>query len=42
MLSTDILTFGPFHLDLRAEQLWRGTEAVPLPPKTFAVLRYVA
>jgi DNA-binding winged helix-turn-helix (wHTH) protein len=41
MRSTDILTFEPFHLDLRAEQLWRGTEAVPLPPKTFAVLRYL-
>jgi DNA-binding winged helix-turn-helix (wHTH) protein len=41
MLSTDILIFGPFHLDLRAEQLWRGTEAAPLPPKTFAVLRYL-
>lgn len=41
MASTGILTFGPFHLDLRAEQLWRGAEVLPLPPRTFAVLRYL-
>jgi DNA-binding winged helix-turn-helix (wHTH) protein len=33
------LVFGPFRLDLRDERLWRGPEAIPLPPKTFAVLR---
>src|SRR5215471_4853225 len=33
------LVFGPFRLDLRDERLWRGPEALPLSPKTFAVLR---
>src|SRR5262245_55776942 len=33
------LVFGPFRLDLRDERLWRGHEAIPLSPKTFAVLR---
>src|SRR5262245_36077911 len=32
------LVFGPFRLDLRDERLWRGPEAIPLPPKIFAVL----
>ena len=32
------LVFGPFRLDQRDERLWHGPEAVPLPPKTFAVL----
>jgi predicted ATPase/DNA-binding winged helix-turn-helix (wHTH) protein len=32
------LAFGPFRLDLRDERLWRGHEAIPLSPKTFAVL----
>jgi DNA-binding response OmpR family regulator len=32
------LVVGPFRLDLRDERLWRGHEAIPLPPKTFAVL----
>lgn len=41
MPATDLFTFGPFQLDLRAEQLRRGTEVIPLPPKTFAVLRYL-
>jgi DNA-binding winged helix-turn-helix (wHTH) protein/tetratricopeptide (TPR) repeat protein len=31
--------FPPFHLDLVNEQLWRGTELLPLRPKVFAVLR---
>jgi DNA-binding winged helix-turn-helix (wHTH) protein/tetratricopeptide (TPR) repeat protein len=33
------LVFGPFRLDLCDERLWRGDEATPLSPKTFAVLR---
>src|SRR5215813_6646644 len=33
------LVFGPFQLDRRDERLWRGPEAIPLPPKIFAVLR---
>ena len=30
--------FGPFALDLANACLWRGTEAVALPPKAFDVL----
>lgn len=33
------LQFGPFRIDLRTEQVWHGTEAVHLRPKSFAVLR---
>jgi DNA-binding winged helix-turn-helix (wHTH) protein/tetratricopeptide (TPR) repeat protein len=32
---------GAFRLELQREQLWRGTEAVRLRPKSFAVLRYL-
>jgi DNA-binding winged helix-turn-helix (wHTH) protein len=32
------LVFGPFRLDRRDERLWRGHEAIPLSPKTFAML----
>jgi urea transport system substrate-binding protein len=35
------LLFGPFKLDLPNETLWRGSERVPLRPKTFAVLLYL-
>jgi DNA-binding winged helix-turn-helix (wHTH) protein len=36
------LVFSPFRLDLAQHQLWRGTERVPLRPKAFAVLCYLA
>src|SRR5215471_16191909 len=39
MQEPQCLAFGPFRLDLRDERLWRGHEATPLSPKTFAVLR---
>jgi DNA-binding winged helix-turn-helix (wHTH) protein/predicted ATPase len=39
MQEPQCLVFGPFRLDLRDERLWRGPEAIPLSPKTFAVLR---
>jgi DNA-binding winged helix-turn-helix (wHTH) protein len=39
MQQPQCLVFGPFRLDLRDERLWRGHEALPLSPKTFAVLR---
>jgi DNA-binding winged helix-turn-helix (wHTH) protein len=39
MQEPQSLVFGPFRLDLRDERLWRGHEAIPLFPKTFAVLR---
>jgi len=38
MPELQCLVFGPFRLDRRDERLWRGSEAIPLPPKTFAVL----
>src|SRR5262249_27026380 len=38
MQEPQCLVFGPFRLDLRDERLWRGPEATPLSPKTFAVL----
>jgi DNA-binding winged helix-turn-helix (wHTH) protein/tetratricopeptide (TPR) repeat protein len=36
------LCFTPFSLDPANEQLWRGKQEVPLKPKTFSVLRYLA
>src|SRR5262245_6624701 len=38
MQEPQCLVFGPFRLDRRDERLWRGPEALPLPPKTFALL----
>ena len=34
--------FSPFRLDLRDGQLWCGAELLPLRPKPFAVLQYLA
>src|SRR5215510_7016541 len=42
MASPASLLFPPFRLDVRGERLWRGSEVIPLRPKTFAVLRYLA
>src|SRR5499426_3136822 len=36
------LRFGPYRLDLRTTQLWRGTLEVSLTPKALAVLRVLA
>lgn len=36
------LFFSPFRLDLANERLWRGEQLLPLRPKAFAVLRYLA
>ena len=36
------IVFQPFHLDLAAGRLRRGCEVIALPPKAFAVLRYLA
>jgi DNA-binding winged helix-turn-helix (wHTH) protein/predicted ATPase len=33
--------FGPFRLDVRDQRLWRGTDELPLRPKTFAVLAHL-
>jgi hypothetical protein len=35
MQESQYLVFGPFQLDRCDERLWRGSEALPLPPKTF-------
>ena len=36
------ITFGPFRLDLSAGRLWCGSRVIPLRPKTWAVLLYLA
>jgi pimeloyl-ACP methyl ester carboxylesterase/DNA-binding winged helix-turn-helix (wHTH) protein len=36
------LLFGPFRLDTAARQLSRGSQLIPLPPKTFDLLAYLA
>ena len=35
------IAFGPFRFDEINECLWRGSHAVPLRPKAFAVLKYL-
>jgi DNA-binding winged helix-turn-helix (wHTH) protein/predicted ATPase len=37
-----VLSFPPVRLDLLSERLWHGEREVPLRPKSFAVLRYLA
>ena len=41
MPKTSGLQFGPFRVDLSAEQLWCDNEVVRLTPKAFAVLQYM-
>lgn len=38
---TEQLIFPPFRLDPVNEQLWSGSQLVPLRPKAFAVLRFL-
>ncbi len=40
-MPAEVLFFPPFRLDCAAQLLLRGTERLPLRPKTFAVLRYL-
>ena len=35
------LIFGPFRFDETNECVWRGSQAIPLRPKAFAVLKYL-
>ncbi len=42
MASETLIVFPPFRLDVLNEQLWRDTELVPVRPKPFAVLTYLA
>lgn len=41
MSRTRDITFELFRLDLTDERLWRGSQEIPLRPKTFAVLRFL-
>ncbi|MEW6272375.1 MAG: winged helix-turn-helix domain-containing protein, partial [Thermodesulfobacteriota bacterium] len=36
-----MLSTGPFRIDLADERLWRGSDAIALRPKTWAVLRHL-
>ena len=42
MPSETLIHFPPFRLDVLNEQLWRDKEVLPLRPKPFAVLAYLA
>lgn len=42
MPSDTAFFFPPFRLDLEKEQLWKEDKLVPLRPKLFAALRYLA
>jgi predicted ATPase/DNA-binding winged helix-turn-helix (wHTH) protein len=41
MQAEQLLRFGSYRLDLRNEQLWRGTQTAKLTGKALAVLRYL-
>src|SRR4051794_40889829 len=41
MGNEKLITFDPFSLDLANEQLWRGSQAIKLRPKAFAVLDHL-
>ena len=41
MGSEKRIIFDPFSLDLANECLWRGSQAIKLRPKAFAVLNYL-
>src|SRR5262245_44346058 len=41
-VRTDAIVFGAFRMDLRAGLLLRDREPIPLRPKTWSVLRYLA
>src|SRR5262249_21951286 len=41
MMQEYHLTFGPFRLETTQARLWRGEQAIPLRPRTFAMLRYL-
>ena len=41
MKRTEQIVFPPFRLDPDNEQLWRENQLVAMPPKTFAVLRFL-
>src|SRR6266851_9329870 len=42
MQADQMLSFGPYRLDLAGARLWRGKQQVRLTGKAFAVLRHLA
>jgi len=42
MKSEGVIHFAAFRLDCTNEQLWRGSQLLPLRPKPFAILHYLA
>ena len=41
MRDGNLISFDPFCLDVGNECLWRGSQAIKLRPKVFAVLHYL-
>ncbi len=41
-MTTEKLQFPPFLLDAANATLWRGQQVIPLPPKAFDALQYLA
>ena len=41
MQEPRLFHFGPFRLDVRNQQLWRGSEGIHLTSKALAVLHYL-
>ena len=42
LTSAPMIEFPPYRMDPRAERLWRGTQPVPLRPKAWTLLHYLA
>ena len=42
MASEAAILFPPFRLDIANAQLWQGTKHIPLRPKLFTILRFLA
>lgn len=42
MMGTAVLSFAGFRIDAANGRLWRGTEAVSVPPKVLSVLHHLA
>jgi DNA-binding winged helix-turn-helix (wHTH) protein len=42
MVQEHHISFGPFRLETTQARLWRGEQAIPLRPRTGAVLQYLA
>ena len=42
MASGTVIMFPPFQRDIANAQLWEGKKLIPLRPKPFAMLRYLA